>query len=138
MFPVDFFFLGGRLAVDLLNTVVVPDGRVRDLLSRRVDVASWGEAAGELARRDLRNAAREPAVLRAFREPLRRALAAWAPARPPPAPLVLHAAVWRPRQSARVPAAGWSAVRELTSSRGRSLNHASLGHLGQLWPVATS
>src|SRR2546427_124352 len=67
-FPVDFFFLGGRLAVDLLNTVIVPDGRVRDLLSRRVDVASWGEAAGGVARRDLRNAAREPAGLRALRE----------------------------------------------------------------------
>src|SRR5438552_15164779 len=74
MFPVDFFFLGGRLAVDLLNTVIVPDGRVRDLLSRRVDVASWGEAAGVMARRDLRNAAHEPAGLRAFREALRRGL----------------------------------------------------------------
>src|SRR5438128_1588560 len=74
MFPVDFFFLGGRLAVDLLNTVIVPDGRVRDLLSRRVDVASWGEAAGVVVRRDLRNAARGPAGLRAFREALRRGL----------------------------------------------------------------
>src|SRR2546426_12004778 len=88
MFPVDFFFLGGRLAVDLLNTVVVPDGRVRDLLSRRVDVASWGEAAGVVARRDLRNAAREPAGLRAFREALRRGLVAWAAAGTPPARLI--------------------------------------------------
>src|SRR5947209_6297373 len=134
MFPVDFFFLGGRLAVDLLNTVVVPDGRVRDLLSRRVDVASWGEAAGVVARRDLRNAAREPAGLRAFREALRRGLVAWAAAGTPPARLI----ALLNNHLARVPAAGWSAVRELTSSRGRSLNHASLGHLGQLWPVATS
>ena len=88
MFPVDFFFLGGRLAVDLLNTVIVPDGRVRDLLSRRVDVASWGEAAGVVARRDLRNAAREPAGLRAFREALRRGLVAWAAAGTPPARLI--------------------------------------------------
>src|SRR5437773_4966855 len=89
MFPVDFFFLGGRLAVDLLNTVIVPDGRVRDLLSRRVDVASWGEAAGVVVRRDLRNAAREPAgLLRAFREALRRGLVAWAAAGTPPARLI--------------------------------------------------
>jgi len=88
MFPVDFFFLGGRLAVDLLNTVIVPDGRVRDLLSRRVDVASWGEAAGVVVRRDLRNAAREPAGLRAFREALRRGLVAWAAAGTPPARLI--------------------------------------------------
>src|SRR3989442_14436667 len=88
MFPLDFFFLGGRLAVDLLNTVIVPDGRVRDLLSRRGDVASWGEAAGVVARRDLRNAAREPAGLRAFREALRRGLVAWAAAGTPPARLI--------------------------------------------------
>src|SRR2546422_9678583 len=88
MFPLDFFFLGGRLAVDLLNTVIVPDGRVRDLLSRRVDVASWGEAAGVVARRDLRNAAREPAGLRAFREALRRGLVAWAATGTPPARLI--------------------------------------------------
>ncbi len=88
MFPLDFFFLGGRLAVDLLNTVIVQDGRVRDLLSRRVDVASWGEAAGVVARRDLRNAAREPAGLRAFREALRRGLVAWAAAGTPPARVI--------------------------------------------------
>src|SRR3989442_13068241 len=88
MFPLDFFFLGGRLVVDLLNTVIVPGGRVRDLLSRRVDVASWGEAAGEVARRDLRNASREPAGLRAFRVSLRRGLVAWAAAGTPPEPQV--------------------------------------------------
>src|SRR2546423_13131424 len=84
----DFLFLGGRLAVDLLNTVIVQDGRVRDLLGRRVDVASWGEAAGVVARRDLRNAAREPAGLPAFREALRRGLVAWAAAGTPPARLI--------------------------------------------------
>src|SRR5256714_12025832 len=88
MFPLDFFSLVGRLVVDLLNTVIVPGGRVRDLLSRRVDVASWGEAAGVVARRDLRNAAREPAGLRAFREALRRGLVAWAAAGTPPARLI--------------------------------------------------
>ncbi len=41
-----FFFLGERLAVDLLNTVVVQDGRVRDLLQGPRDVAAWAEAAG--------------------------------------------------------------------------------------------
>src|SRR3989454_7830210 len=41
MFPMTFLFLGGRLAVDLLNTVIA-----RDLLGRREDVAAWGAAAG--------------------------------------------------------------------------------------------
>src|SRR5438309_383807 len=84
----DFFFLGGRLAVDLLNTAIVQDGRVRDLVSRGVDVASWGEAAGVVSRRDLRNAAREPTGLPAFREALRRGLVAWAAAGTPPARLI--------------------------------------------------
>src|SRR5437762_511107 len=42
-----FFFLGERLAVDLLNTVVVQDGRVH-LLQGPMDVAAWAEAAGVL------------------------------------------------------------------------------------------
>src|SRR2546428_5381779 len=42
-----FFFLGERLAVDLLNTVVVQDGRVH-LLQGPMDVAAWAEAAGAL------------------------------------------------------------------------------------------
>ncbi len=83
-----FFFLGGRLAVDLLNTVIAQDGRVRDLLSTREDVASWGEAAGVVSRRDLRNAAREPTGLPAFREALRRGLVTWAAAGTPPARLI--------------------------------------------------
>src|SRR6266700_4088888 len=83
MFPMTFLFLGGRLAVDLLNTVIA-----RDLLGRREDVASWGEAAGVVADRDLRNVARDPAGLRAFREALRRGLVAWAAAGTPPARLI--------------------------------------------------
>ncbi len=83
MFPMTFLFLGGRLAVDLLNTVIA-----RDLLGRREDVAAWGAAAGVVADRDLRNAAREPAGLRAFREALRRGLVAWAAAGTPPARLI--------------------------------------------------
>src|SRR5205807_1253158 len=83
-----FFFLGGRLAVDLLNTVIAQDGRVRDLLSRREDVASWSEAAGVVSRRDLRNASHEPAELRAFRDALRHGLVAWAAAGTPPARLI--------------------------------------------------
>src|SRR5439155_1649108 len=38
-----FFFLGERLAIDLLNTVVV-----QDLLQGPRDVAAWAEAAGVL------------------------------------------------------------------------------------------
>src|SRR6266516_598799 len=83
MFPMTFLFLGGRLAVDLLNTVIA-----RDLLGRREDVAAWGEAAGVVARRELRGGGREPADLRAFREALRRGLVAWAAAGTPPARLI--------------------------------------------------
>src|SRR5438034_1340903 len=83
MFPMTFLFLGGRLAVDLLNTVIA-----RDLLGRREDVAAWGAAAGVVSRRELRRGGREPADLRAFREALRRGLVAWAAARTPPARLI--------------------------------------------------
>jgi predicted RNA-binding Zn ribbon-like protein len=74
-----FFFLGERLAVDLLNTLVVPDGRVRDLLRGPGDVAAWAEAAGVLPRGAVRGgpSGHEPAALRGFREALRRGLAAW-------------------------------------------------------------
>ena len=41
----DFLFIGERLAIDLLNTVIVIDGQVRDLLERPSDVARWGEGA---------------------------------------------------------------------------------------------
>jgi predicted RNA-binding Zn ribbon-like protein len=84
----DFLFVGGRLAVDLLNTVIAQDGRVRDLLGRREDVASWGEAAGVVSRRGLRSGHHEPADVRAFREALRRGLVAWATAGRPPARLI--------------------------------------------------
>src|SRR5207247_1771238 len=75
--------LGGRLAVDLLNTVIA-----RDLLGRREDVAAWGAAAGLVSRRELRRGGREPADLRAFREASRGGLVAWAAAGTPPARLV--------------------------------------------------
>src|SRR5947199_343955 len=51
-----FFFLGERLAVDLLNTVVVQDGRVH-LLQGPIDVAAWAEAAGVLPHGALRGGA---------------------------------------------------------------------------------
>src|SRR5947208_16874114 len=82
MFPMTFLFLGGRLAVDLLNTVIA-----RDLLGRREDVAAWGAAAGVGSRRELRRGGREPADLPGFREALRRGLVAWAAAGRPPARL---------------------------------------------------
>src|SRR5438093_4521366 len=74
-----FFFLGERLAVDLLSTVVVQDGRVH-LLQGPMDVAAWAEAAGVLPHGALRGsaAAQEPERLRGFRETLRRGLMAWA------------------------------------------------------------
>src|SRR5437879_12747517 len=73
-----FFFLGERLAVDLLNTVVVQDGRVH-LLQGPMDVAAWAEAAGVLPHGALRGSAagQEPERLRGFRETLRRGPMAW-------------------------------------------------------------
>src|SRR2546422_6739010 len=73
-----FFFLGERLAVDLLNTVVVQDGRVH-LLQGPMDVAAWAEAAGVLPHGALRGSAagQEPERLRGFRETLRRGVIAW-------------------------------------------------------------
>src|SRR2546427_8717558 len=68
-----FFFLGERLAVDLLNTVVVQDGRVH-LLQGPMDVAAWAEAAGGLPHGALRGSAagQEPERLRGVRGTLRR------------------------------------------------------------------
>src|SRR2546426_12591614 len=68
-----FFFLGERLAVDLLNTVVVQDGRVH-LLQGPMDVAAWAEAAGGLPHGALRGSAagQEPERLRGVRGALRR------------------------------------------------------------------
>src|SRR2546427_4953461 len=68
-----FFFLGERLAVDLLNTVVVQDGRVH-LLQGPMDVAAWAEAAGGLPHGALKGSAagQEPERLRGVRGTLRR------------------------------------------------------------------
>src|SRR2546427_10066494 len=64
-----FLFLGERLAVDLLNTVVA-----QDLLQSPRDVAAWAEAAGVLPHGALKASAagQEPERLRGFRETLRR------------------------------------------------------------------
>src|SRR5207245_7772685 len=74
-----FFFLGERLAVDLLNTVVVQDGGVH-LLQGPIDVAAWAEAAGVLPHGALRGSAagQEPERLREFRETVRRGASGWA------------------------------------------------------------
>src|SRR2546426_849567 len=68
-----FFFLGERLAVDLLNTVVVQDGRVH-LLQGPMDVAAWAEAAGGLPHRALGGSAagQEPEPPRGVRGAPRR------------------------------------------------------------------
>lgn len=71
-----FLFVGGPLAVDLLNTVVAQDGKVRDLLGTRRDVAAWVRATGLGSRGVL--LAREPGGLRSYREALRGGLVAWA------------------------------------------------------------
>ncbi len=73
-----FVWVGERLAVDLLNTVVVQDGRVLDLLEGWRDAMAWGTAAGLLSPGESRGGrADEPTRLRRFREALRQGLAAW-------------------------------------------------------------
>jgi predicted RNA-binding Zn ribbon-like protein len=106
-----FFFLGERLAIDLLNTVVVEDGRVRDLLQGSKDVAAWAEAAGALPHGALGGSAarHEPERLRSFRETLRRGLVAWAAGVTPPPRLI----ALLNRRLARDPE-----VSEVTASRG--------------------
>lgn len=75
MFRGPFLFLGERLAVDLLNTVLVLDGEVKDLLLEPSSAGAWAEAAGVLPHGAVPAHARG---LRAFREALRRGLVAWA------------------------------------------------------------
>ena len=78
----DFLFIGERLAIDLLNTVIVVDGQVRDLLERPSDLARWGEGAritqSEGAKPAARVHQRELEELKTFREDLRGGLRAWA------------------------------------------------------------
>ena len=77
----EFLFIGERLVIDLLNTVIVIDGQVRDLLERPGDVARWGEGARITPSEDAEAAVpahrRELEELKAFREELRRGLRAW-------------------------------------------------------------
>jgi predicted RNA-binding Zn ribbon-like protein len=68
-----FFFLGQRLAIDLVNTVVMRDGALRDLLAPAGAAEAWARAAG-IAAPGLRLDAAE---LRMLREGLRRGLVAW-------------------------------------------------------------
>lgn len=68
-----FFFLGQRLAIDLLNTVVMRDGALQDLLVPAGAAEAWARAAG-VAAPGLRLDAAE---LRRLREGLRRGLVAW-------------------------------------------------------------
>ena len=68
MVPVDFLFVGERLAVDLLNTVIAQDGRVQDLLAKPGNVAAWAAAAGVVPAGAFSPSvvAREPNGLRRF------------------------------------------------------------------------
>src|SRR6266581_335254 len=117
-----FLFLGERLAVDLLNTVVG-----QDLLQSPRDVAAWAEAAGVLGHGALGGSAagQEPERLRGFRETLRRALVAWAVGRTHPRGLI----ALLNRHLARDPE-----VSEVTASRGKVVTRrrpagAPLDHL---------
>ena len=85
MFQTRFPFLGERLAVDLLNTVIVQDGAAQDLLLGPGAARGWAEATGAIA------AGSGPVAdrgLRRFREALRRGLVDWAARGTPSAELV--------------------------------------------------
>ena len=66
--------MGERLAVDLLNTVIVQDGSLKDLLLEPRSGGAWAEAAG-VSRHGVLPA--DGRGLRAFREKLRRGLVHW-------------------------------------------------------------
>jgi predicted RNA-binding Zn ribbon-like protein len=73
-----FVRVGGRLAIDLLNTVSARDGAPVDLLEHAEDLPEWAEVvgvpyAGELGLRSTEAVAE----LRGFREVLREALRRW-------------------------------------------------------------
>ncbi|HJS42732.1 MAG TPA: CGNR zinc finger domain-containing protein [Gemmatimonadales bacterium] len=85
MFQKRFPFLGERLAVDLLNTVIVQDGAVQDLLLEPGAAGAWAEASGEIARG---SGPVDERGLRRFREALRRGLVDWAARGTPSATLV--------------------------------------------------
>src|SRR5574342_312143 len=85
MFQTRFLLLGERLAVDLLNTVTVQDGAVRDLLLEPGAAGAWAQASGVMV------AGSGPVAdrgLRRFREALRRGLVDWAARGTPSAMLV--------------------------------------------------
>src|SRR2546422_6067474 len=107
-----FFFLGERLAVDLLNPGVVREGRVRDLLQGPREGAAGAEAAGVLPHGALRGeaAGEEQERLGGFGETLRRGLVAWAVGGTHPRGLI----ALLNRHLARDPE-----VSEVTASRGK-------------------
>jgi predicted RNA-binding Zn ribbon-like protein len=82
--------VGKRLAVELLNTVIVVDGEPRELLADWRALVAWAGSIGAVRRGELgsRGPAGEPARLRRLREGLRSGLLEWARRGRPPARLV--------------------------------------------------
>jgi predicted RNA-binding Zn ribbon-like protein len=85
MFQTRFPFLGQRLAVDLLNTVIVQDRAVQDLLLEPGAAGAWAEASGAITPG---SGPVNDRGLRRFREALRRGLVDWA-ARGTPSPMLV-------------------------------------------------
>ena len=84
-----FVRVGGRLAIDLLNTVTVRDGAVVDLLESPEDLPEWAEVVGvpyadEIGQRS----GTALADLREFREVLREGLQRWREGEVPRHPLI--------------------------------------------------
>ena len=84
-----FVRVGGRLAIDLLNTVSVRDGAVVDLLESPEDLPEWAEVVGvpyadEIGQRS----GTALADLREFREVLREGLQRWREGEVPRHPLI--------------------------------------------------
>jgi predicted RNA-binding Zn ribbon-like protein len=74
----DFVRVGGRLAIDLLNTVSARDGVVVELLEDPEDLPEWAEVVGVPYAREIGlRSSTALADLREFREVLRDALHHW-------------------------------------------------------------
>lgn len=86
-----FVRVGGRLAIDLLNTVSARDGAVVDLLESPEDLPEWAEVVGvpyadEIGHRS----ATAMADLREFREVLREGLERWREGEAPSRALIVR------------------------------------------------
>jgi len=86
-----FVRVGGRLAIDLLNTVSARDSVPVDLLENAEDLSEWAEVVGVPYAAEIGpRSAPALAELREFREMLREGLSRWREGEPPAPSLILR------------------------------------------------